>query len=657
MKTKSLFIFIFILTLFYSSFSSAQENDSTSQNFVQKNFSISGEVGAYGELYSMQGQPKRRPSSTGRIFFRPTLNLFGLFQIPFEFLLSTEGSSARQNINQFGINPKWDWGSLHAGDFTEEYSQFTLSGIKIRGGGLNLTPGNFRFSTAAGFTQRSVPGGAQDGSFKRFLFTAKIGYGNEETSFVDFIFLRAKDEVSSAPSNQKSITVLSPNGNDIFEIGSLQSIRWNSFGVDGAVKIELSRDGGTTFELIADNQPNIGFYNWTVTGVPTFQAIVKVSSKNYPEVFDVSDFVFTIGSGVQSVVASNLNDVINPYAVTPQENLLLGTKGKISFLENIISLEFDGAGSVYTRDLRSNELNLDSTDFPNFLTKLFKPRVGTNYDFAINTFLNLNFQSFNTKVGFKHIGPGYQSLGSAYLLNDIREYSIMNSIRFGTVGIMLGYINQSDNLIDQKLFTTSRNIVTLGLNAMITSFWNTSFSVNYLTMKNDSNNDSTKTDFGSFVIGTNQSLLIDPQGFFRNINLSYAFQNSNNNSYLIKSAKTAVHTLNIGAGFYPVQNISTTLSAGFVSSSVFDTLNTFTHNYSLLIQNSELSNKLINGLNITSAFSENNTSFRATLSSGYRFSEADNIGVSISFMKFNGSSTAGGNFKELLANLSYAHHF
>lgn len=657
MKTKSLFIFIFILTLFYSSFSSAQENYSTSQNFVQKNFSISGEVGAYGELYSMQGQPKRRPSSTGRIFFRPTLSLFGLFQIPFEFLLSTEGSSARQNINQFGINPKWDWGSLHAGDFTEEYSQFTLSGIKIRGGGLNLTPGNFRFSTAAGFTQRSVPGGAQDGSFKRFLFAAKLGYGNEENSFVDFIFLRAKDEVSSAPSNQKSITIISPNGNDVLEIGSLQSIRWNAFGVDGAVKIELSRDGGTTFELIADNQPNVGFYNWTVAGVPTFQAIVKVSSKNYPEVFDVSDFVFTIGSGVQSMVASNLNDVINPYAVTPQENLLFGTKGKISFLENKISLEFDGAGSVYTRDLRSNELNLDSTDFPNFLTKLIKPRVGTNYDFAVNTFLNLNFQSFNTKVGFKRIGPGYQSLGTAYLLNDIREYSIMNSIRFGTVGIMLGYINQSDNLIDQKLFTTSRNIVTLGLNAMITLFWNTNFSVNYLTMKNDSNNDSTKTDFGSFVISTNQSLLIDPQGFFRNINLSYAFQNSNNNSYLIKSAKTAVHTLNIGAGFYPIQNLSTTLSAGFVSSSVFDTLNTFTHNYSLLIQHSELSNKLITGLNITSAFSENNTSIRATLSSGYKFSNADNIGVSISFMKFNGSSTSGGNFKEFIGSLNYSHTF
>jgi len=657
MKAKLLLISIFVLIQFHSPYAKGQGNDSTSQNFFQKNFSITGEIGAYGELYSIEGQPKRRPSSTGRIFFRPTINLFGIFQIPFEFLLSTEGSAARQNINQFGINPKWGWGSLQAGDFTEEYSQFTLSGIKIRGGGLSLTPGKFRFSTAVGFTQRFVSGGAQDGSFKRFLFAAKLGYGSEESSFIDFIFLRARDENNPAPSNQKSITIISPNGNDVFEIGTLQVIRWISNGVDDAVKIELSRDGGATFELIADNQPNVGFYNWTVTGAPTFQAIVKVSSQNYPEIFDVSDFVFTIGTNVQSMVAANSCEIINYYSITPQENLLLGTRGKISFLENIISLEFEGAGSVYTRDIRASELNLDSTGFPSFLAQFFKPRVGTNYDFAVNTSLNLNFPSFNTKVGFKNIGPGYQSLGTAFLLNDIREYSLMNSIRIGTVGVLLSYLYQNDNLLHQKLFTTSRNIITLGMNAMITSFWNTSLSANYLKMKNDSNNDSTKTDFGSLVISTNQSLSISQQGFFRNININYAFQNSINNSYLIQNAKTTVHTLNLSAMVYPMNNLSATLSAGIVSSNAFDTLKTNTQNYSFQIQHTAFSNKLITTLNLTTSFSENNTSFRTTFSSGYRLTNTDNIGLVLSYMKYNGNSQSGGNFKEFIGSLNYTHTF
>lgn len=655
MKTNSLFIFVFCLIIIHSNYSIAQENDSTSQNFVQKNFSISGEIGAYGELYSMKGQPKRRPSSTGRIFFRPTLNLFGVFQIPFEFLLSTEGSSARQNINQFGINPKWDWGSLNIGDFSTEYSQFTLSGIQIRGGGINLNPGNFRFSTASGFTRRSVPGGAQDGSFKRFLLASKIGYGDEAVSFIDFIIVRSKDEVSSLDQNTQSITIISPNGNDVLEIGALISITWNSFGFNGGVKIEVSRDGGSTYELIADNQPNVGFYNWTVTGPSTFEALIRVSSIESPNVFDVSDNFFSIGTGGATTIAPNPNNIINQNAVTPQENLVLGTKGKISFLDNTISFDFDAAGSVYTRDLRASDINLDSVDVPDILTKIYRPKVGTNYDYAYSASMNLNLSSFTTKIGYKYIGPGYNSLGTAYIITDIREISIFNSLRISSYGLTFGYIWQSDNLIDQKLFTTSRNIFTIGLNGMITNFWTASISSNILTMKNDSKSDSTKTDFGSLGLSTTQSFIISQSGFLKNINLNYSFQNSDNKPYLLKNNTTSVHTMNLGFGLGIADNVNAMLSGGFVSSVAFDTIKIFTHNYALMFQHMMLSNKIMNALNLSTAVSESNTSFRSTLSSTFRFTDSDNLALSISFMKFNGNSFGGGSFSEILASLSYSH--
>lgn len=655
MKSKLIFHCIFILIIFYSQTIFAQESDSTSQNFIQKNFSISGEIGTYGELYSMEGQPQRRPKSTGRLFFRPTINLFGLFQIPFEFLLSTEGNSARQNINQFGINPKWSWGSLHAGDFSEEYSQFTLSGVKIRGGGLNLNPGNFRFSTATGFTQRSVPGGAQDGSFKRFLFASKLGYGNEESTFFDLIFIRAKDEIGSLDAPKKSITILSPNGNDVWAIGSLQTIKWISNGLEGALRIQISRDGGSTFELIQDNVPNVGFFNWTVQAPVTFQAVIKITSNDDPNIFDESDFPFTIGSGVDSKIGNIQNEIVNSDAVTPQENLIVGVKGKFSLFENLLIFEIDGGGSVYSRDLRASEINLDSVDVPKFLTKIYKPRVGTNYDYAYSNSIALNLSSFSTKVGFKYIGPGYNSLGTAYILNDIRELSILNSIRISSYGIILGYIRQSDNLIDQKAFTTSRNIFTFGINGMITNFWTAGISSNILTMSNDSKSDSTKTDFGSFALSTTQSFMIDQTGLLRNINLNYSFQNSENNSYLIKNNTTSVHTMNLGFNFGLADNINAVLSGGFVNSIVFDTVKIFTHNYSLLLNHMTLSNKLINSLNLSTAISENNTSLRTTISSGYRFTDYDNISISLSYMKFNGTSFSGGSFSEVLASLSYSH--
>lgn len=651
----SLLIIVISILIFFVT-TPAQEKDSSSNDFMKKNFNISGELGAYGELYSIKGQPARRPKSSGRIFFRPTLELFGLMQIPFEFLISSEGSSARQNINQFGINPSWEWGNLHLGDFTEEYSQYTLSSINIRGAGINLTPGIFRFSTTAGFTQRSVPGGAQDGTFKRFLFAAKLGIGKETNSYVDLIFLRAKDEVGSLNQSKKSITVISPNGNDVLEIGTLQSIRWNSYDVSGGLRIQLSRDGGNTYELLADNQPNVGYYNWTVTGPASFQAVIKVTSVDEPNIFDTSDLPFTIGSGIQSQIFTNTQDVINQNAVTPQENLIVGTKGKVEFLNNMVSFEFDGAGSVYTRDIRSSELDLDSSDVPSFLTKLYKVRAGTNYDYAFYSFLNLHLSKFNTRIGFRRIGPGYNSLGTSYLLNDIGEYSIMNSLNISGTGITFGYIHQFDNLIDQKQFTTSRNIFNVGITTMLTPNWNASVSSNIMNMNNDAA-DSIKTDFLSFVLNTNQSFLINPQGTFRNINFNYSFQNTNNKSYNLKNNKTSVHTINVGANFLFIENLSTTFNAGLISSSVFDTIKTTTQNYGLMFQHSAMMNKLISNANINIAKSGSNTSLRFTLGSGYQFAISDNLSVSISYMKFTGSTYKGGNFNEIISSINYSHRF
>ena len=44
-----------------------------------------------------------------------------------------------------------------------------------------------------------------------------------------------------------SITVTSPNGGEIWPIGSVQNISWTSSGLTGNVKIEVSRNGGTSW--------------------------------------------------------------------------------------------------------------------------------------------------------------------------------------------------------------------------------------------------------------------------------------------------------------------------------------------------------------------------------------------------------------------------
>jgi hypothetical protein len=64
---------------------------------------------------------------------------------------------------------------------------------------------------------------------------------------------------------QPSIRVTSPNGREVWDIGSVQTIRWTSTGITGNVRIDLSRDGGSTWTTIISSTPNDGSEQWTVT--------------------------------------------------------------------------------------------------------------------------------------------------------------------------------------------------------------------------------------------------------------------------------------------------------------------------------------------------------------------------------------------------------
>ena len=60
------------------------------------------------------------------------------------------------------------------------------------------------------------------------------------------------------------------------------------------MRIELSRDGGATWKVLANNTANTGALSWKVTKPTTTQARIRVSSVLTPSVQDTSDGNFTI---------------------------------------------------------------------------------------------------------------------------------------------------------------------------------------------------------------------------------------------------------------------------------------------------------------------------------------------------------------------------
>jgi hypothetical protein len=144
-------------------------------------------------------------------------------------LITNEGNSNRQNINQFDINPKWDWGNAHIGDFTESYSSLTLSGIRIRGGGISINPGKFRFSTIYGQSRRATSNSSTNRSYSRQIYGGRIGIGRKSGSSIDLIFLKLKDKASSLPSLKDS------TGNvDSTQTGSSASV-WSNYPEENLV--------------------------------------------------------------------------------------------------------------------------------------------------------------------------------------------------------------------------------------------------------------------------------------------------------------------------------------------------------------------------------------------------------------------------------------
>ncbi|MBN2104131.1 hypothetical protein JW835_08845 [bacterium] len=158
---------------------------------------LSGQAHVYGELYDVHGIEGRRPPSTGRIGFRPLLQISNLFNVSADLLLSTEGSRTRQNMNILGLHPSWAWGKAHFGDYPGQFSRYSLNGINVKGAEIDIFPGRMRFALGGGQTKRAVEGTVINQSYSQYLIGSRLGYGKQNGSYIDLIVLKVKDDAGS----------------------------------------------------------------------------------------------------------------------------------------------------------------------------------------------------------------------------------------------------------------------------------------------------------------------------------------------------------------------------------------------------------------------------------------------------------------------------
>jgi len=100
------------------------------------------------------------------------------------------------------------------------------------------------------------------------------------------------------------ITVVSPNGGEIWHRGSNHDITWNSTGTSGNVHIEYSTNNGSDWTDIIASTPDDGTHSWTIPDANSENCLVKIGDTDGSP-SDVSDAVFTISPPYITVVSPN----------------------------------------------------------------------------------------------------------------------------------------------------------------------------------------------------------------------------------------------------------------------------------------------------------------------------------------------------------------
>ena len=118
------------------------------------------------------------------------------------------------------------------------------------------------------------------------------------------VLVRVSDAVDGDPADTSdatfsivpipTLTIVSPNGGESWEVGSSQTISWSSVGTSGTVKIEYSADNGTSWNDIATSTPDTGSFPWTIPDTSSTTVLVAISDVDGNGPVDTSDAVFTL---------------------------------------------------------------------------------------------------------------------------------------------------------------------------------------------------------------------------------------------------------------------------------------------------------------------------------------------------------------------------
>lgn len=145
----------------------------------------------------------------------------------------------------------------------------------------------------------------------RFCLITVLVINNLNLSHQSLISLQSIQQNTAL--DDTSITVLSPDGGEIWEPGTTEFIKWQSSNVTN-LKLEYSTNNGSNWNIVYSNiSSSLDSINWLVPNTPSQQCLIRISNVNNNLISDTCNSFFTISSG--EWIAQNSGTTLSLYSV------------------------------------------------------------------------------------------------------------------------------------------------------------------------------------------------------------------------------------------------------------------------------------------------------------------------------------------------------
>jgi hypothetical protein len=154
------------------------------------------------------------------------------------------------------------------------------------------------------------------------------------------------DSVFTISAGEPPLWVTSPLGGELWQVGTVHNITWQTDDSVSNVKIEYSTNGGSSWATIASSTANDGSYAWTVPNAPSTNCFIRVS--------DAADGKPTDNSGKFSIVTYSPDPTIS----LNRSKLIFGSmiSSRIKTPGQTILVENSGLGTLNWKVENSNDL-------------------------------------------------------------------------------------------------------------------------------------------------------------------------------------------------------------------------------------------------------------------------------------------------------------